>query len=72
MTTSMNAKSKAIEGKKVDFKPLAWTEYEKLSPAAKETYNKGEREYNYERKMRRKGYGVNPEKSAKRLSKYFG
>lgn len=68
----MNAKNKAIEVKKSEFKPMKWTEYEKLSPKEKEVYNEGERKYNFDRKMRRKGYGVTVEQSAKRLSKYFG
>jgi len=63
-------KSKALEKKK-PFVPLKWTEYEKLSPKEKDAYAPQEREYNFQRKMRRKGYGVSPESAAKKLSKYF-
>jgi hypothetical protein len=66
----MNQKTKALEKKK-SFVPLKWTDYEKLSQKERESYNVQEKEYNFERKMKRKGYGVGPEKSAQKLSKYF-
>ncbi len=59
---AIDAKSKAI------FKRLKYEDYSKLSPEARDHYNKQEREANFDRKMRRKGYGVQSNK----LSKFFG
>lgn len=53
------------------FKPIPYHEYEKLSPKAKETYNKGEKEYNFNRRMEKK-YGIGSKNRAiKKLGKLF-
>ena len=56
---------------KMQFKPLKWTDYEKLDTKARESYGKQESEYNFNRKMQRK-YGNSVERGTKKLSKFFG
>lgn len=55
---------------KMSFKPLKWTEYEKLDSKAKESYGKQEKEYNFNRKMQKK-YGNSVERGTKKLEKFF-
>lgn len=55
----------------MDFKPLQYHEYSKLSSKAKETYNKGEREYNFNRKMEKKYGSGSKSRAIKKLSKMF-
>ena len=60
---------KAKAQKKVisQWKPLKWTEYEKLPEKTKQEYNIHERQYNLERKWKRNSV----EAGTKKLEKFF-
>ncbi len=55
----------------MEFKPLQYHEYSKLSSKSKEEYNKGEREYNFNRKMEKKYGNSSKSRALKKLSKMF-
>ena len=63
-------KKEETASKMESFKPLKWEHYEKLDPKAKEIYNKQERDYNFDRKMKKK-YGNSVQKGTDKLNKFF-